>query len=115
MSTGKKTGIERLQIRLTVDEHMEDFAWLKALPEKVRAREVLAEMRMARRLRSVGLGLAALAPVDGPASSATAHPSVPEHRSPAALPRAAELSDEAADLAQSKMDVSFFAAVPPAH
>lgn len=117
MSTGKtKQGrLRRLQIRLTVDEHMEDlFPWLEAMPAAIRGRELIAETRLARRSRSVVTGLAGVVrPAGGHVTGALATPAAGPASSGAnsGLTPAA-LADEAAERAQSRVDVSFFTAVP---
>lgn len=114
MSTDKaKEGrIRRLQIRFTVDEHMEDFEWLLSLPERIRGREALAEMRFGRRVRKMSEGFSGImAPVAGNSSLPIAAARAQEQRAPVGT--RADLSDEAADNAQLRVDVSFFAAVPP--
>lgn len=117
MSTGKskKGRLRRVQIRLTVDEMMDDlFPWLEDMPAAIRGREILAETRLSRRSRSVVAGLAGVMLAGGgivttvPAAS----PGRPASAGATTSLTPAALADEAAVRAQSRVDVSFFAAVP---
>lgn len=111
----KQGRIRRLQIRLTVDEHMDDlFQWLEAMPAGIRGRELIAETRLARRARSVVAGFAGVVlPAGGNVTAALATPAAgPASPGATTSVTPAALADQAAERAQSRVDASFFAAVP---
>ena len=99
-------GRPRLQIRVSVDEHMPElYGWLRALPSTVRGRELLAQARLARVL-AAGTALPpparGLALGGGTTAVASGIPGTPSG-----------LSEEAGALAAARLKVGFVTAVPP--
>lgn len=97
----------RLQIRVSVDEHMGDlYAWLLAMPATLRGRELVAQARLARAL--LAPSARALAAVDaGPRGAAT------EARDGLPQLLAADLGAQAVAQARARLDLNFLTAVPP--
>ena len=108
----------RLQIRVSVDEHMgELFTSLEGVPPTLRARELVSLARVACGLKAASAAVAALLPSGGLAGigfraalPGDPHPSGPV-RSAAAS--SVDLSEHAAEHATSKLEAAFLMAAPP--
>jgi hypothetical protein len=108
----------RLQLRVSVDEHMDDlFSWLEGLPSNLRGRELVALARVARGLNTLSGAVAALQASGVWCAGSTTTAESPGGAARVSGPRsgapAADLSDQAADLAASTFDASFLMAAPP--
>ena len=98
----------RLQIRVSVDEHMgELYAWLRAMPATLRGRELVAQARLARALLAPSAHVAP--PVDAGARAAAAA----EARDGSPQLLAADLGDQAVAQARARLELDFLTAVPP--
>jgi hypothetical protein len=108
----------RLQLRVSLDEHMGDlFSWLEGLPSNLRGRELVALARLARGLNTLGGAVAALRAgqswsAEGAALPESAGAPAAASSPPSGTP-AADLSDQAANLAASTFDANFLMAAPP--
>lgn len=98
----------RLQIRLSVDVHMQDlYGWLLAMPATVRGRELLVQVRVARALASLGVGCdRTLSPA--PAAAMQLQPAPGREEADGT-----RLSLEAVEQASARLELGFLAAVPP--
>ncbi len=106
--SAQRTRSARLQIRVSVDEHMgELYAWLLAMPSTLRGRELVAQARVARAL----LATAPRAPLSAAAGVIAASPVVDGTESPQQL--AASLGEQAVARARARLELGFFTAVPP--
>lgn len=108
----------RLQIRVSVDEHMEElFTRLQAIPSPLRGRELVTLARVACSLNAVSATFAALLPSGGLPSAPLA-PGVAERQVVAAVPNTAWptspeiLSEQAAKHAAATFEAGFLMAIP---
>lgn len=107
-SSAQRASRARLQIRISVDEHMGELhEWLLAMPASLRGRELVAQARMARAL----LATAARGPLPVAAAAVLAAPGTAAAESPKQL--AASLGEQAAAQARTRLELGFLTAVPP--
>jgi hypothetical protein len=107
-TSAPRTRSARLQIRVSVDEHMgELYDWLLAMPATLRGRELVAQARVARAL----LSTAARAHLPADSGAAAAAAAAPAAESPQQL--AASLGEQAAAQARTRLELGFLIAVPP--
>jgi hypothetical protein len=108
----------RLQIRVSVDEHMgELFTSLEAIPPTLRGRELVSLARVACGLKAAGAAVAALLPSGGLAGTGplAPHRGGPDATGPVTSAAAAcvDFSNHAAEHATSTFEAAFLLAVPP--
>ena len=97
----------RLQIRVSVDEHMgELYAWLLAMPATLRGRELVAQARVARALLTTAMRAPLPADASGPPWGASEQDTSPQKG-------AAALGEEAVAQARARLELGFLTAVPP--
>lgn len=111
--------LRRLQIRVSVDEHMQElFTRLQGVPSPLRGRELVALARVACGLNGVSAAFAALLPSEGLSSvprqavlAGWQGLAVTSHT--ASTPSPEGLSEQAARRATATFDSAFLMAVPP--
>lgn len=101
-----RTRSARLQIRVSIDEYMEDlYPWLSAMPPTLRGRELVTQARVARAL-ATSSNRASL-PLDPSAVSSTAVGTRSTEE------QEVSLGDRAVAQARARLDFGFLSAVPP--
>lgn len=101
-----RTRSARLQIRVSIDEYMEDlYPWLSAMPPTLRGRELVAQARVARALATSSTR--ASLQLDPSALSSTAAGTLSTRQQEDAL------GDRAVAQARARLELGFLSAVPP--